>query len=194
MLLKYLERRARMPVALTSLGSQTNPLYLSEEKTPPSSSHYFFYAQKLPLKRKFEGFRSFGLFGAVTTVVLLLPVWVISQWHAVSIGLKVSLLKQSSLHVSNDSLTKPIVLTIIDVGLNKPPEIGMNSKLVPWSDMESELKKEIAQRPPGAIVYIGGDENIPWADVVFAVDIARGLQAKVVLLTTPPLHGISKSQ
>lgn len=147
-----------------------------------SLGQYIPFAQTLPLQRKFEGFRSFGLVGAITMVVVLFPVWVVTQWHEVSVGLPVSLLRRGATLKRIDPWTEPIILQVIDIGAGKPPKIELNSKLFSWDDLQPKLKQEIARRPPGAVVYIVGDENLPWADVVYAIDTARGLQAKVVLL------------
>lgn len=148
----------------------------------PSLREYVPFAQTLPLQRKFEGLRSFGLLGPITVVVVLVPLWVISQWRVVPVGLPVSLLKQGDALKRIDPWTEPIVIQIVDVGAGKPPKIELNSKLFSWNDLQHELKEEIARRPPGTIVYIVGDENLPWADVLYVIDAARGLQAKVVLL------------
>ncbi len=37
---------------------------------------------------------------------------------------------------------------------------------------------------PDRVVYVEADEHISWADVINAVDIIRGTNANVVLLTT----------
>ena len=46
-------------------------------------------------------------------------------------------------------------------------------------------KDELKVRPDW-VVYVEADENVPWADAVSVIDIAKGLHAKAVLLTSTP--------
>ena len=39
---------------------------------------------------------------------------------------------------------------------------------------------------PGGIAYVGGENDVEWADVMKAIDIARGVDAEVLLLTVRP--------
>lgn len=160
----------------------------------PDFRQYYPYAQTLPLRRKFEGFSSFGLLATITSIVLLIPIWVITRSNAESRGLRISLLKQGAMPISNDPWMKPIIIKIIDLGPEKIPVLDLNSKPVSWGGLAYELKEEVGKRPPGAVVYIDGDGNLPWADIAYVVDIARGLQARVILLTRDQSLSHKRSQ
>jgi uncharacterized protein (DUF779 family) len=45
------------------------------------------------------------------------------------------------------------------------------------------LETELSRRPPDWPVYVEGDVNLEWKDVVRAIDIVRGKGAQVALLT-----------
>ena len=61
----------------------------------------------------------------------------------------------------------------------------MNSKATSWNNLAGELKDQLKLRPDW-VVYVQGDPNVAWANVVNVMDVAKGLHAKVVLLTSQP--------
>jgi biopolymer transport protein ExbD len=69
------------------------------------------------------------------------------------------------------------------MGADVPPHLYLNSAPVLWGELASALRNQLKLRPDW-VVYIEADEHISWADVVNAMDIIRGTNAKVVLLTT----------
>jgi biopolymer transport protein ExbD len=72
------------------------------------------------------------------------------------------------------------------VEAGKEPKLYVGSTLIAWKDLRTQLNQEILRHPPGQPVYIEADPDIPWADIVYVVDVARGSNAKVVLVTTEP--------
>ncbi|MGA2273122.1 MAG: hypothetical protein ABSH00_06180 [Bryobacteraceae bacterium] len=66
------------------------------------------------------------------------------------------------------------------------PNLFVNSQAVSWEDFEAVLRKELSSRPPNWPVYLQGDPNLEWGRVAIAIDIIRGLQAEVVLVTHRP--------
>ena len=78
---------------------------------------------------------------------------------------------------------EPLLLT---VGDGERPTLHFNSKPIPWEELPALLDKELLRRPPDWPVYVQGDDNLEWQQVVYAIDIVRGKGAQVVLLTTTP--------
>jgi hypothetical protein len=66
----------------------------------------------------------------------------------------------------------------------------VDSQPLPWDGFDSLLKKELPRRPPNWPVYLEGDPEIEWRDAARAIDMIRGSQAQVVLLT--PSSGAQK--
>jgi biopolymer transport protein ExbD len=58
----------------------------------------------------------------------------------------------------------------------------VNSKEVEWTDLDKALKHELAPRRDW-VVYVGGDDATSFQYIANVIDAARGLHAKVVLIT-----------
>ena len=86
---------------------------------------------------------------------------------------------------ATDPLSDPVVVQILDAGLGVTPELYINSKPASWNRFADDLKNELKLRPKW-VVYVQADPNLPWADILNAVDVAKGLHANVVLLTLQP--------
>jgi biopolymer transport protein ExbD len=93
---------------------------------------------------------------------------------------RISVLKSGS---TVDYSTMPVLVRIEDVGAEVPPHLYLNSKPVSWGELADALRNQLKLRPDW-VVYVEADEHVSWADVVNAMDIIRGTNAKVVLLTT----------
>lgn len=104
----------------------------------------------------------------------------------ISVGLPVRLLKIGL----SDRDSGPIVVSVTSASPNDPASVFVNSRGTPWSELHHTLRNQLKVRP-GAIVYVQAGNEAPWADVTYAIDVARGLQAKVVLLTATPNIGSS---
>jgi biopolymer transport protein ExbD len=63
--------------------------------------------------------------------------------------------------------------------------VYVNSKESPWEELSSAIQGQF-ERPGHPLVYVEAGNEVPWADVANAIDVAQGLQAEVVLLTTTP--------
>jgi biopolymer transport protein ExbD len=63
------------------------------------------------------------------------------------------------------------------------PNLYLNWQPISWEDLGTVLGKELNRRPPHSFVYVEGDAGLEWQPVVKAIDIIRGLQGEVVLLT-----------
>ena len=143
----------------------------------------FQWAQRLPLRRQFSSPPAFALLAAPVLVILIIIFMVVLQPYPAR-GLHVKVLKPGPL-AATDPLIDPVVVQILDAGLGVTPEIYINSKPTSWSTFGDDLKNELKVRPKW-VVYVQADPNLPWADIVNAIDVAKRLHADVVLLTIQP--------
>lgn len=97
-------------------------------------------------------------------------------------GLWVRLLKPGAVPQNSDPWTQPLVVLAKDAGPERTPNLYVNSKQVPWEDFEHVLKQELSRRREW-VVYVGGDDTVPWQYVVDLLDTARKNHAKAYLLT-----------
>jgi biopolymer transport protein ExbD len=138
--------------------------------------------RKRPLR--FAALPPFRLAYTIVLTTLLVPSFLIFiyswGWDRRSVGIRVSVLKSGS---TVDYSTMPALVRIEDAGANVPPHLYLNSTPVLWSELASTLRNQLKLRPDW-VVYIEADEHISWSDVVNAMDIIGGTNAKVVLLTT----------
>ena len=145
------------------------------EATPRS----YGFAQTLPLRRPFSGLPAFALIGA-PVLALLIPMFVLFQRFQVPIGLPVHLLRSGVDHESS-----PIVVSVIGAGVNSVAAVYVNSKETSWAELRSTIRSQLEVRPRW-IVYVEANSDASWYDAVYAMDVARGLRAEVVLLTDTP--------
>jgi len=77
----------------------------------------------------------------------------------------------------------PIVVKIAGSRLpHGAPNLYVNSMPVEWDGLKPALMAELKLRPEW-VVYIDGDPNLPWQEIVKVADAAMELHAKVVFLT-----------
>ena len=96
-------------------------------------------------------------------------------------GLWVRLLKPAAVPQKSDEWTEPLIVLLKDAGPGKRPNLYVNSKLVAPEDFDHGLKQELSRRREW-VVYVSGDEGVPWNDVVGLIDVARKDQATVYLI------------
>jgi biopolymer transport protein ExbD len=101
-------------------------------------------------------------------------------WDRRSVGIRISVLKSGS---TVDYSTMPALVRIESAGADVPAHLNLNSKPVLWGELADALRNLLKLRPD-RVVNVEADEHVSWADVVNVMDIARGTNAKVVLLTT----------
>jgi biopolymer transport protein ExbD len=118
----------------------------------------------------------------MTFGLLAMTLMILTSFHDKSVGLPVSLLKLGSAPAKSDSWTSPLVVRLKDAGRGQPPILYVNSKQVPWQDLDRVLKQELSLRRDW-IVYVGGDDAVGWGNVTTVIDMAHGYHAKVFLVT-----------
>ena len=143
----------------------------------------FQRARRLPLRRQISGLPAFGLFGGMVFGLLaLLMMLLTAGFEYIPMGFWVHVLKSGQAPTKSDAWTEPLIVRVKDAGPYQIPKLFVNSKEVAWEDLEKTLKQELAPRRDW-VVYVGGDDATSFQHVANVIDTARGLHAKVVLIT-----------
>ena len=151
----------------------------------------FRWAQELPLKKRFSVLPAFALIAGSVLFVPFIAFFILSPIPAK--GLYVHVLKPGPLAPKNGVPIEPVVVQVVDAGPGVEPDVYVNSHVTSWDKLGDALKDELKIRPE-RMVYVEGDENVPWSDAVNAVDIAKRLHADVVLLTSKPSTGLRSAR
>ncbi len=102
-------------------------------------------------------------------------------------GLMIHLLKPEVVAQSVAGI-QPVRVDLVLYG----PSVLLSSRLVSQKDFPAALEKEIRLRPLHWPVYVEADPDLDWRDVAKTIDVIRGLQAEVVLIT--PSMPFSRAQ
>jgi len=172
-------------LVLLGVTARSTESHLSSIRISNSESvgQNFQWAQRLPLRRQFSSPPAFALWAAPVLVILIIIFMVVLQPYPAR-GLYVKVLKPGP-SATTDPLSDPVVVQILDAGLGVKPEFYINSKPTSWDRFGADLKNELKVRP-NWVVYVQANPNLAWANIVNAVDVAKGLHANVVLLTVEP--------
>jgi len=155
----------------------------------PAVGQNFQWAQRMPLRRPFAGFPTFGIFvGVLFGVLALLMMLITFGFRITARGLPVHLLQPGQAPQKNDTWNEPLVVLVRDAGLGQEPTLVLNGKPVNWSDFSGALRNELVVRKDWT-VYVGGDDCIAYANVANVVDIARSYRANVFLIDDPSRSG-----
>lgn len=149
-----------------------------------SVSQHFQWAQMLPLKPAFSALPSFGLICAL--VLSWLVMFHMVFYHSGrfrSKGLAVFVMKSVPHPDHIDRWDEPLVLKIQVAGPNLPPKLFLNSKPLSWNDLDSSLTAKLSKQSV-KVAYVEAGADVPWQDVLRAIDASCWLQAKVVLVTS----------
>jgi biopolymer transport protein ExbD len=68
------------------------------------------------------------------------------------------------------------------------PRLYINAVSVTWADLQKAMQKGIGRRSD-CTVFVGANDDTAWYEAAQAMDVARGLGCKVVLLTTESSKG-----
>jgi biopolymer transport protein ExbD len=143
----------------------------------------FRWARNRPLRRRISGLPAFGLFGGMVFALLaLLMMLLTAGFQRTSTGIWIHALRRGQAPEKSDAWTEPLIVRVKDAGPYQIPRLFVNSKEVAWEDLEKTLKQELGPRRDW-VVYVGGDDATSFQHVANVIDAARGLHAKVVLIT-----------
>jgi len=142
----------------------------------------FQWAQKLPLRLPISGPPAFGLAAGMIFAILAMLMMLITANPMDSKGLWVRLLKPGEVPAKSDVWTEPLIVRLKDMGPGNRASLYLNSKPIAWESLDRELKQELGRRKDW-VVYVGGDDGLPWNNVTDVIDVARKYHARVFLLT-----------
>jgi len=143
----------------------------------------FQWARRLPLRRPISGLPAFGLFGGMVFALLaLLMMLLTAGFEYIPMGFWVQVLKSGQAPAKSDAWTEPLIVRVKEAGPYQIPKLFVNSKEVAWEDLEKTLKQGLGPRRDW-VVHVGGDDATSFQYVANVIDVARGLDAKIVLTT-----------
>jgi biopolymer transport protein ExbD len=145
-------------------------------------------ARVLPLRKPILGLPNFGILAGILSVFLVMAMMMIKALPGIMPkGLPVRLLRVTDLSRNRDQWTGPLVVLVNDASPGQTPKLYVNANPVAWEELDQVLKRELGRRRDW-VVYVGGDEAVHWQDIANVIDVARGDQATVYLISAKSLH------
>ncbi len=82
---------------------------------------------------------------------------------------------------------RTIVVQLIDAGSGKAPDLKINQDDVTWDTLEARLS-EVYKTRAEKVMFVKGDNNVPFADVANVIDIAHAAGVEKVGLITAKIE------
>jgi biopolymer transport protein TolR len=82
---------------------------------------------------------------------------------------------------------RTIVVQVIDNGAGKQPNLKINQDDVAWNNLQDRLT-DIFKTRAEKVMFVKGDDNIPFADVAYVIDIAHASGVDKVGLITAKIE------
>jgi biopolymer transport protein ExbD len=82
---------------------------------------------------------------------------------------------------------RTIVVQVIDNGAGKQPNLKINQDDVAWTSLQDRLTDVFKTRAE-KVMFVKGDDNIPFADVAYVIDIAHASGVDKVGLITAKIE------
>ena len=152
---------------------------------------YYPSRRKLPLRPRFSQPPAFGFVYSVVVASVLMPSCLIFiyAWgfDYRSVGIQVHLSNPEIRKGTDDLFRPPLIVRLEKADSGSPPRLYLNARLVAWEALGQSLRSELKSRAEW-IVYFETDrsvewtDDVEWGDVANAMDVARGLGAKVAFL------------
>jgi len=140
---------------------------------------YSTWPLRFPPGKPISGLPQFGLVCALVVGIVMMVLMVFQLNRLIPKGLWVSLARRDQ--PGKSPMLSPPIIVRIESTPQSPPRVYVNSKLVAWKDLGGVLTEELKVRPEW-VVYVEGDRDLQWDDVVKAIDTIRGVHARAVLL------------
>ena len=83
--------------------------------------------------------------------------------------------------------TRTIVVQVIDKGAGQPPGVKINQDDVTWDTLQGRLQ-DIFKTRAEKVMFVKGDDNIPFANVANVIDIAHAAGVDKVGLITAKIE------
>jgi len=87
----------------------------------------------------------------------------------------------------NQQPDRTIVVQVIDLGPGKEPGVKINQDDTTWNDLQTRLT-DIFKSRAEKVMFVKGDDNIPFADVANVIDIAHASGVDKVGLITAKIE------
>ena len=136
--------------------------------------------RRLPLNRKFRALPNRGLVGGAMILLLLAPVFVMVTEHDLARGICVRSAPRHHSGPDDSCLAGPIVVTVKQQGSQS--KLLLNNTEVSREEFARALKSKLAQRANWE-VFVEADDDVWFADPMYAIDVVNALDAKAVILT-----------
>src|SRR3974377_870275 len=82
---------------------------------------------------------------------------------------------------------RTIVVQLMDRGSGQPPALKINQEDVTWENLEGRLA-DIYKTRAEKVMFVKGDDNVPFADVANVIDIAHAAGVDKVGLITAKIE------
>ena len=87
----------------------------------------------------------------------------------------------------NDTPDRTIVVQVIDHGAGQEPTLKINTDDVTWDGLQGRLT-DIFKTRAEKVMFVKGDDNVPFADVANVIDIAHAAGVDKVGLITAKIE------
>ena len=87
----------------------------------------------------------------------------------------------------NDQPDRTIVVQVIDRGPGQTPGLKINQDETTWNDLQGRLT-DIFKTRAEKVMFVKGDDNIPFADVATVIDVAHASGVDKVGLITAKIE------
>ena len=136
--------------------------------------------RRLPLRNKFSMLPNRGLVGGAMILLVLPLVFVLVMEHDLEKGIYVRLSPPHSSGPDEFCLEGPIVVTVRQH--NALSQTLVNGTEVSQEALQQVLRSKLSGRANWE-VFIEGEDSVPFADPMEAIDVINALHAKAVILT-----------
>lgn len=171
---------ASLMVALLARMAHLRLFKQSITQTEPVATHTANLGSR-PLYR-ISGLPPFGLCASIVFFSVVTPLMIFEGWHTGYKGIYVWLVG-ARIHGTNVSPAMQPLIVRIDF----QRRLYLNSQPCAVSELREQLLNQLSKRPDW-VVYVDGDNDIPFSDVASIVDLIHDVHAKPVLLTSNRLH------
>lgn len=131
------------------------------------SSGKFRYSSKYPLRPKFSKMPALALLAAPGLGVALAAFMIFPSFHGPQ-GLEVRL-SQTRFSATGGRPLRPLRIRVLDLGPYTDPGIFLNSKRIPWDDLDDSVGSFL-KSSPSPIVNVEAEAAVRWADVALVID------------------------
>lgn len=146
-----------------------------ESLSPVSKSNV---SRRVGFQRRFQDLPQFGIFASGAVFCAVVGIWIATAiGNPDSTGFYVRLLSPIAKKEAFDPWLQPIVIRV-----DGERRYYLNGTAIPASRIPAALERFFQQRPDRT-VYVAGDLNSHFGDVVEAADAVRSAAGRVVLLT-----------